>query len=358
MTIVQHNLVSVTVSRPCAHELRAEISSLHVTIARLRRSGEPGPWGRVRSVGKTHVSPSLQTLISSGMYAEYQYCYVKYQWFSVSLQLASPALASPIPRLIYRFHDSNCRNHYWFLQLELCTSVSANPHCCVGLPGLHDIHAADDPVRLMTDRKPVSRENGRSVSQIEASARIRRIGEESRNSEINTGFRKPTRESPSDRQNVGNVSWQLAWLAVLSDFSVGRLRRLPFLQVQGFALAIPCDDQGHSAIDVSAGREESRVIHHPWIEWSFRGYCSSASRRDDLAPDCRGSVGSSRPPYLQLVQGGCMPTVIQKDYLCGILRFPMLTGTDQRGGSCWQEQQVVETRGNDHEQHRRQDNEY
>ena len=53
-----------------------------------------------------------------------------------------------------------------------------------------------------------------------------------------------------------------------------------------------------------------------------------------------------------------MPTAVQKDYLCGVLRFPMRTGTDQGGGSCWQEQQVVNTSGNDHGQHRRQDNEY
>jgi hypothetical protein len=78
----------------------------------------------------------------------------------------------------------------WFLQLESCNSVSANPHGCVGLSGLHDIHPADVPAGLMTGRKLVSRENGRNVSQIVASPRIRQIAKESGNLEINTAFGK------------------------------------------------------------------------------------------------------------------------------------------------------------------------
>ena len=114
-----------------------------------------------------------------------------------SEQLTSPALASPITRLylpitglIYRFHDSNCRNQLWFLQLESCNSVSANLHGCVGHSGLHDIYAADDSVKLMIGGEPFSVETGRSVNQTVASSRIRRIGEECGDLEISPGFRK------------------------------------------------------------------------------------------------------------------------------------------------------------------------
>ena len=59
-----------------------------------------------------------------------------------SEHLTSRARVSPIPRLIYRFHDSICRAHHtWFLQLESCNSGSANPHGCVVHSGLHDITA-------------------------------------------------------------------------------------------------------------------------------------------------------------------------------------------------------------------------
>lgn len=78
----------------------------------------------------------------------------------------------------------------WFLQLESCNSRSANPHRCVGRSGLHDIHPADDPCKLMTGGEPVVARNGRNVSQIVASSRIRQIAKESGDSGINPGFRK------------------------------------------------------------------------------------------------------------------------------------------------------------------------
>ena len=81
----------------------------------------------------------------------------------------------------------------WFLQLESCNSASANQHGCVGPSGLHDICPADDLAELMAGGWLVSRENGRSVSQIEASARIRQIGDESGNLEINPDFGKLAR---------------------------------------------------------------------------------------------------------------------------------------------------------------------
>jgi proteasome assembly chaperone (PAC2) family protein len=62
--------------------------------------------------------------------------------------------------------------------------VSANPHGYVGHSGLHDIYPADDRAELMTGGELVSRENGRSVSQIVASSRIRQIAKESGNLEI------------------------------------------------------------------------------------------------------------------------------------------------------------------------------
>jgi len=78
----------------------------------------------------------------------------------------------------------------WFLQLESCNSGSANLHGCVGHSGLNDIHPADDSGEFMTGGWLVSRENGRNVSQIAVSPRIRRIGEESGNLEMNTVFGK------------------------------------------------------------------------------------------------------------------------------------------------------------------------
>jgi hypothetical protein len=48
----------------------------------------------------------------------------------------------------------------------------------------------DDPAGLMTGRKLVSRENGRNVSQITASPRIRRFGEESQFLEMNQENRR------------------------------------------------------------------------------------------------------------------------------------------------------------------------
>ncbi len=47
----------------------------------------------------------------------------------------------------------------------------------------------------MTGGEPFSARNGKSVSQIEASARIRQIAKESGNLEINPGFPKSTRKS-------------------------------------------------------------------------------------------------------------------------------------------------------------------
>src|SRR5659263_654368 len=76
----------------------------------------------------------------------------------------------PITGHYCKLQDSNCRNQWWFLQLELCNSRSANPHRCVGHSGLHDICPADDSAELMTSGWLVSRENGRNVSQITASS--------------------------------------------------------------------------------------------------------------------------------------------------------------------------------------------
>src|SRR5659263_128406 len=81
----------------------------------------------------------------------------------------------------------------WFLQLESCKSGSANLHCCVGHSGLHDIHPVDVPDELMTNREPVLARNGRSVSQIVTSPRIREIGKEPGNLEISPGFGKLAR---------------------------------------------------------------------------------------------------------------------------------------------------------------------
>jgi hypothetical protein len=68
--------------------------------------------------------------------------------------------------------------------------VSANPHGYVGRSGLHDICPADDLVESMTNGELFSARNGGSVSQMVASARIRKIGEEPGNLEISTGFGK------------------------------------------------------------------------------------------------------------------------------------------------------------------------
>ena len=90
----------------------------------------------------------------------------------------------------------------WFLQLESCNPWSANPHGCVGSSGLHDICHADDLAGLMTSGEPVLARNGRSVSQITASSRIRRIGEEPGNSEISTGFRELAGKAENERKHT------------------------------------------------------------------------------------------------------------------------------------------------------------
>lgn len=92
---------------------------------------------------------------------------------------------------IYQYYLDLVSVQMWFLQLELCNSVSANPHGCVSRSGLHDITAgqsADDSAGLMTNGEPFSARNGRSVNQTVASSRIREIGEECGDLEMNTGF--------------------------------------------------------------------------------------------------------------------------------------------------------------------------
>jgi hypothetical protein len=107
------------------------------------------------------------------------------------LNVKCPDLMSNVPTLIVAPKP-------WFLQLESCNSWSANPHGCIGHSGLHDICRANDSVGLMTDRKPVSRENGKNVSQTEVSSRIRQIAKESGNLEIDPGFRKSTRKTKDE----------------------------------------------------------------------------------------------------------------------------------------------------------------
>jgi hypothetical protein len=120
-------------------------------------------------------------------------------WFLREPSIMSSAITRlylPITRLNCKLHDilSNYATLFvgliWFLQLESCNSGSANPHGCVGRSGLHDIYPADDSADLMINESPVSVETGRSVSQIEASARIRRITNESGDFGINLGFGK------------------------------------------------------------------------------------------------------------------------------------------------------------------------
>ena len=89
----------------------------------------------------------------------------------------------------------------------------------------HDIRHADDPGELMTVGELVSRETGRSVSKIEASSRIRRIGEEPGNLEINPDFGKLARvlenrpgKSRSESQNGTKVSWRLCRSTVWFSF--------------------------------------------------------------------------------------------------------------------------------------------
>jgi hypothetical protein len=55
---------------------------------------------------------------------------------------------------------------------------------------------------LLTTGRPFSGRNGKRVSQIEASARIRKIGEEPGNSEISTGFRELAGKAENERSGV------------------------------------------------------------------------------------------------------------------------------------------------------------
>jgi len=148
------------------------------------------------------------------------------------LKLISSLRTSSISRLNVKSHDILSdlttlivATKSWFLQLESCNSGSANPHGCVGRSGLHDICPTDDLAEVMTGRKLVSRENGRSVNQTVASSRIRRIGEEPGNLEINPDFGKLARvlenrpgKSRSESQNGTKVSWRLCRSTVWFSF--------------------------------------------------------------------------------------------------------------------------------------------